>query len=121
MFEVHSRDYSPETFGELEGLDAADYIIDFICLKKFYPEKLKDHLQYWRTYIYNDHLLFYTMDCTFVPKIATGIKINGGLLLTVYLDGREMDLADLTWIVPLSGKINRWSQIQVLLKHFMNC
>lgn len=121
MFEVHSRDYSPEFFGELESCDASDFIIDFACLKRFYSVRLKDYLHIYKAHFKNDFVVFYTVDCTFVPKIVSSVKINSGLLLTVYLDGREMDLADLTWIVPLSGKINRWSQLQLLLKHFTSC
>lgn len=118
MFQVYSRDYSPETFGELDGLDVSDFILDFICLKKYHHEKLINCLQPWNVYFEDNFILFYILDCTAVPKIATSIKISQILLLSVYLDGREMDTADLAWIVPISGKVNRWSQLEVLLQHF---
>lgn len=118
MFEVYSRDYSPETFGELENLDATDFILDFLCLQRYCSEKLKSCLAYWNIVFSEDFMLFYILDCTSVPKIATSVKINKFLLLSVYLNGREMDTADLAWIVPLSGRINRWSQLEVLLQHF---
>lgn len=120
MFEVYSRDYSPETFGELDSLDATDFILDFVCLKKFYNEKLNNCLQQWKVYFEDNFILFYILDCTDVPKITTSVKICKPLFLSVYLNGREMDTADLAWIVPLSGKVNRWSQLKVLLQHFSN-
>lgn len=120
MFESASRDYTPQTFGELEGImDGLDFIVDFTCLRNFHSERLSNVLEFW--YIYNgvDFILFYNLDCTFVPRIVTSIKINKKLLVTVYLDGREMDLADLAWIVPITGRVNRWSQIELLMKHFI--
>lgn len=120
MFEVYSRDYTPETFGELDGLDVSDFILDFICLKKYHHEKLKNISPEWNLHLDEDFVVFYILDCTVVPKITTSVKISNVLLLSVFLNGREMDTADLSWIIPLSGKVNRWSQLELLLHHFSN-
>lgn len=118
MFEVYSRDYSPETFGELQNLDASDFILDIVCLKKNYREKLNNSLKPWQVHFDDNCLLFYILDCNIVPKVTISVKISKVLLLSVFLDGREMDTADLAWIIPLSGKVTRWSQLEVVLQHF---
>lgn len=119
MFEISSRDSGPETFGDLEdNADGGDFIVDFVYLRKCYSAKLRDPLHVWNVFSTPMYILFYTLDCSSVPRISISIKITSDLLLTLSLDGREMDPADLTWILPITRKINRWSQLQVILIHF---
>lgn len=118
MFEVRSRDHTPEFFGELEGVSNNDYILDLTYLRNFYKKILGGLLYVWNAHIGGDYVMFYTLDCAYVPKIACSIKINSTLITSVFLDGREMDTADLTWIIPISGRITQWSQLRVLLAHY---
>lgn len=120
MFEVSARDSCPQTFGDLENCpDSSDFLIDIHYLKRMHHLKLKDFFPAWNVLCTQKYILFYAIDeCQSVPRIATSIKVDEHLTLTLTLDGKEMDRADLTWIIPVTGKINRWSQLKVLLEHF---
>lgn len=119
MFHIASRDECPQTFADLDNsFESTDFLIDFYFLKESYKGRLKDLLVSWSHYSCETEVMFYTMDCAPVPRIVTSIKIDSNLILSMTLDGREMDRADLTWILPITGRINRWSQLKLLLKHF---
>lgn len=115
MFEISKRDDCPETFGDLEN---ADFIGDFNCFLKLYAENLREALQTWKSIGTKQDVTFYALDYRGIPKVATSVKVNHELKVTVALDVREMDPADLTWIIPVNRRVNRWSQLKILLKHF---
>lgn len=115
MFEISKRDDCPETFGDLEN---ADYMLSFNCFLKFYAANLREALQKWKSIATETHVTFFALDS--YSKIKTSVRVNNELKVTVALDGREMDPPDLTWIIPVSRRINRWSQLKILLKHFSN-
>lgn len=115
MFEIAKRDSIPETFGDLEN---ADYIINFNYLWRLYHKNLKDLLQSWKAVASSKYIMFFHLDCCPVPRVTASIKITPDLKVFVTLDGREMDLADLTWIIPITGGISRWSQLRMLLEQF---
>ncbi|XP_018321273.1 uncharacterized protein LOC108734294 [Agrilus planipennis] len=118
VFELSYRDHSPETFGDVEGVDINDFLIDYYYVKQVFEVKLKNVLGEWKIQNGQDYLMFYTVGNFDIPQIVSSIKIDTNLCVTVCLNGREMDPADLTWAVPLTRKINRWSQLTQLLNLF---
>lgn len=118
MFEIMDRDVGPDTHGRLERLATEDFIVDFFYLQNTYKEKLGGFMTNWHVSFADNYAFFYFLSLVHVAKIKCSIKINDRLLVQVALGGRIMDPLDLTWILPATSKITRWSQLKVLLFEF---
>lgn len=66
-----------------------------------------------------DHyVFFYLLDLTQATKVKSSVKMDRNLLVEVTVGNKIMDPADLTWIIPIYGKITRWLQMETLLVEF---
>ncbi|KAG5896469.1 hypothetical protein JTB14_002610 [Gonioctena quinquepunctata] len=115
MFELMKRDIAPETFGDCEGQDAEDFIIEFCFLKSVYADRLGSVMKEWQVSFTDTQAFFYKLSLDHIAKIKCSIKVNNELKVEVMLSGRQMDPLDLTWAIPASCKITRWSQLKALL------
>lgn len=118
MFEMIDRDVDPETHGDSEPLAPEDFIVDFFNLRNTYKENLGKFMTNWHVSFTDNYAFFYFLSLVHVAKIKCSVKINDRLLVQVALSGRIMDPLDLTWILPATSKITRWSQLKMLLFEF---
>lgn len=115
---LYPRDYSVPTTVKDEN-NQTDLIKDYDNFKFYFSKKVGAVLKRsWNVISAADHLIFYTLDFFEVPTIPSCIQIDRHLHATVYLCGRMMDPADLTWALPITGILNRWSQFEELLVIF---
>uniref|UniRef100_A0A6P7F688 Uncharacterized protein LOC114326969 isoform X2 n=1 Tax=Diabrotica virgifera virgifera TaxID=50390 RepID=A0A6P7F688_DIAVI len=117
MFMLPERDIAPDTFGDCEGMELLDFIIDYSFLQLNYRKMLGDFLKVCQVKVLGDTTMFYTVKPN-STKFMCLIKINKYLRVEIILGNRKVDPLDLTWILPVSSRITRWSQLKMLLYKF---
>ncbi|KAK5650911.1 hypothetical protein RI129_001940 [Pyrocoelia pectoralis] len=108
----------PELFEDLEKEEYQDFVVALWYIKLMYKKELGKLLSLWKVIERNYDITFYVVDLAEIPRITASIKIDNSLHVCVTLAGREMDPLDLTWVLPVNGKLKRWSQLKTLLKTF---
>ncbi|CAH1957894.1 unnamed protein product [Acanthoscelides obtectus] len=117
MFHLQDRDEYPLTVG-CTKMKIDDFIFNFWEIKAYYAEKLGYLMDYWQVQLSIREVFFYKLNTEDVGKIKGSIKIKDTMHLEVVLSGRTMDAFDLTWAVPPTLLITRWSQLKMLLYEF---
>ncbi|XP_057654799.1 uncharacterized protein LOC130893049 [Diorhabda carinulata] len=118
MFMLPSRDVVPETFADCDGINIADFILDFSLIRLKYKQKLGVLVRQWQVINSPNTITFYKMKQETIAKIKCSVRINSQLQVEVILGGKKMDPLDLTWVLPPYSKITRWSQLKLLLYEF---
>nr|CAH7750392.1 unnamed protein product [Callosobruchus chinensis] len=116
MFHLQERDEYPESLDP--KIEIGDYIFNFEELKANYPNKLGYLMDHWQVLFSTQEAFFYKLSTEDVGRIRSSIKIKDSMNLEVVLGGRIMDPLDLTWVVPPTLLITRWSQLKMLLYEF---
>ncbi|XP_031333914.1 uncharacterized protein LOC116163926 [Photinus pyralis] len=109
----------PEVFEDLEKEEFIDCVVELWYIKLMYRNRLGDLLSAWNAIEETDSIVFYSLDLSEIPRIKASVKIDNFLCVTVTLAGKKMDPGDLTWILPVDGKLSRWSQLKALLQAFI--
>nr|CAI5829331.1 unnamed protein product [Callosobruchus analis] len=116
MFHLQERDEYPESLDP--KIEIGDYIFNFEELKANYLNKLGYLMDHWQVQFSAGEAFFYKLCTENVGRIKSSIKIKDSMNLEVVLNGRIMDPFDLTWVVPPTLLITRWSQLKMLLYEF---
>ncbi|VEN51041.1 unnamed protein product [Callosobruchus maculatus] len=116
MFHLQERDEYPESLDP--KMETGDYIFNFQELKANYSNKLGYLMDHWQVQFSTQEAFFFKLNTEDVGRIKSSIKIKDSMHLEVVLSGRIMDPFDLTWVVPPTLLITRWSQLKMLLYEF---
>ncbi|CAH1154179.1 unnamed protein product [Phaedon cochleariae] len=115
MFHLTDRDVAPDTFGDCESSDVVDFIIEFCFLQAYYNVRLGDLMNKWQVSFTETQAYFYKLSLDNMAKIKYSVKIDKNLQVEIAAGGRKMDPLDLTWVLPATSKITRWSQLRAIL------
>ena len=93
-----------------------DNIDNFTQLKESITQKCKTDP--WNQSSSSDYIVFYLCDFTENPKILVTVKIDQYLVLDVYIEEYKLKWTELTWILPSSCKVTKYSQIENILSRY---
>lgn len=98
-----------------------DIVQNFECLCAKYQDKLQS-LGKWSVNVLDSKIVFYSVDFSAdIPQVKVSVQINNKLICSVCVNGFILTYDDLSWILPSSLKVNRWSQIENILSRYINC
>ena len=53
-----------------------------------------------------------------VPSLALCIRVDNTLSVTVFVAGKQVNNRRLQWILPTGDKLERWSQLEIMISHY---
>ncbi|VEN47666.1 unnamed protein product [Callosobruchus maculatus] len=97
----------------------SDLILNFSSLYENFQSKLSMHLKKWKWQQETGCIYFYLVVFDHDdPDIRCSIKILESMKVEVRINHNLLVKDDLSWILPLSLQISRWSQIENILARY---
>ncbi|XP_047108465.1 THAP domain-containing protein 5-like [Schistocerca piceifrons] len=88
-----------------------DIIANFQCLCAEYQDRINS-VGKWSVSVKENKIFFYTIDFSEdIPQVKASMEINDKLISSVCVNGFILSHEQLSWILPSSLRVTRWSQI----------
>ncbi|XP_049796730.1 uncharacterized protein LOC126213147 [Schistocerca nitens] len=98
-----------------------DIIANFQCLCAEYQDRINS-VGKWSVSVKENKIFFYTIDFSEdIPQVKASMEINDKLISSVCVNGFILSHEQLSWILPSSLRVTRWSQIENILSRVINC
>ena len=110
--ELYLRDHQV-----LQGWHQLDEITSFNDLSN----KISDHItreSNWVIIKLDSSVCCCIIDTTNCPVVKVAVKMIPDLSVHLYCKCTEIDRSELSWVLSLSNKLDRWSKLENILSHF---